>query len=179
MILLVEDDAISRMSFAKTLRGYDYDVLEAADGAEAIHLLEQNHSTIEVVITDMALPRVNGFRVVTNVKTRWPKIPAIVISGYLSEERGHTILGPHVDVLQKPLRPSALVATVQRLAPHARGSAVTNATSTATSDLPQSKAELEAKINRSRELIEQTQKLLQKYETLLAAYTTNKDKLEK
>jgi len=176
MILVVEDDAISRLSFAKLLRSYGYDVLEAADGAEAIDLLGEIHTAIEMVITDMALPKLNGFSVVTTVKTRWPKIPVIVISGYLSEERGHTILGPDIDLLQKPLRPSALIATVQRLAPHDQGSTIVNAAFRETTYTPLSKAELEAKIRKSRELIEQTQKVLQKYEEMLAQHTRNKDK---
>jgi|SRR6478672_2155938 len=122
MVLLVEDDAICRMDFSRQLRSDGYEVLEAGDGAEAIELLEQHHNEIELVITDLALPKVNGFDVVTNVQRRWPKIPMIMISGYLSEDRGHTILGSTVDILRKPLQPNALVALAQRMAPHGKPS---------------------------------------------------------
>ena len=117
MILLVEDDVISRMGFAHLLRSYGYDILEAADGAEAIVLLEQRHPAIELVITDMALPRVHGFNLVSNIRARWPKIPVVMVSGYLSKEGGHAILGPQIDILEKPVRPSALIASVQRIVP--------------------------------------------------------------
>ena len=121
MLLLVEDEAISRMDCAQTLRGDGYEVLEAADGAEAIQLLEQHHE-IALVITDMVLPKVNGFDVVTNIQRRWAKIPVIMISGYLSEERGHAILGSTVEILRKPFRPSALLALVQRMSPRQKNS---------------------------------------------------------
>jgi len=122
MILVVDDDAVCRLAFAKSLRAYGYDVVEAVDGAEAIECLEQHHPSIELVVTDMALPKVNGFNLVRNVQSRWPRIPVIMVSGYLSQETGQAIVGPHVDVLQKPFRPSALVALVQRMAPHRKDS---------------------------------------------------------
>jgi len=114
-ILLVEDDAICRIEFAEKLRAYGYEVLEATDVTEAIDLLEKHHREIELVITDMALPKISGFSLITNIQARWPKIPIIMVSGYLSENHGQAILG--IDVLEKPLRPSALIAIVQRLVP--------------------------------------------------------------
>jgi len=117
VILLVEDDAISRITFARTLRSYRYGVFEAKDGAEAIALLEHHHPVINLVITDLALPRVNGFNLLTNIQTRWPKIPVVMVSGYLSEEAGKAIVGSHVHILEKPVRPSVLIALVQRIAP--------------------------------------------------------------
>ena len=122
MVLLVEDDAICRMDLAQTLRSCGYDVLEAADGAEAIQSLEQHQNDIELVITDMALPKVNGFDVVTNVQIGWPKLPVIMISGYLAEDLGHTILGSTVNILRKPFQPAALLALVQRMSPHRKNS---------------------------------------------------------
>jgi two-component system cell cycle sensor histidine kinase/response regulator CckA len=122
MVLLVEDDAICRMDFARQLRSNGYEVLEAGDGAEAIELLEQHYNEIELVVTDLALPKVNGFDVVTNVQRRWPKIPMIMISGYLSEDRGHAILGSTVDILRKPFHPNALIALAQRMSLHKKQS---------------------------------------------------------
>jgi len=118
MILLVEDDAISRMDFAQKLRAFDYKVMEAADGAEAIELLEKHSSSIELVITDMVLPKVHGFNLVMNIQARWPQVPVIMLSAYLSKERGEAIIGHSIDVLEKPVRPSALIAVVQRHLPH-------------------------------------------------------------
>ena len=118
MILLVEDEAISRMDFAQKLHGYGYEVLEAGDGAEAIQLLEQRHRAIELVITDLVLPKVNGLTLIQNIQARWRHVPVIMLSGYLSQQAGEKILGSQVGVLEKPVRPSALIALVQRIIPH-------------------------------------------------------------
>jgi DNA-binding NtrC family response regulator len=114
MILLVEDDAISRTDFAETLRRSGYEVLEAADSHQAIVLLEQHAADINLVITDMVLPGVNGLTLVKNIQARWPKLPVIMVSAYLSKGAGRAILEKRIDVLEKPVRPSELVESVQR-----------------------------------------------------------------
>jgi two-component system, response regulator FlrC len=119
MILLIEDDAISRTSFAETLRGYGYEVLEAGDGVEALGLVSRHAAAIELVITDMVLPHMNGLNLVPNIGLLLPKVPIIMISAYLSKTSGQKILSRVVDFLEKPVRPSALVAVVQRYAPQA------------------------------------------------------------
>jgi DNA-binding NtrC family response regulator len=115
VILLVEDDAISRTHFAETLRAYGYEVMEAGDGIEALAILAR--SRCELVITDMVLPRLNGMNLIARIQAKWPRLPVIMVSGYLSEEAGHNIFDGKVDCLEKPLRPSALVAMVQRITP--------------------------------------------------------------
>jgi two-component system response regulator FlrC len=117
VILLVEDDAICRIDFAQKLRSYGYEVLEAMDGAEAIALLEKHYPTIELVITDMVMPKVHGLNLIANIQTRWAKLPVIMLSAYLSKQAGDSILGQHVNVLEKPVRPSALIAAVQGMVP--------------------------------------------------------------
>jgi len=115
MILLVEDDAISRTHFAETLRGYGYDVMETGDGVEALAILGRYRC--ELVITDMVLPHLNGIRLISRIQAKWPKTPVIMVSGYLSEIGGKNIFDGKVDCLEKPIRPSALVAMVQRVVP--------------------------------------------------------------
>jgi len=117
MILLVEDNLITRMDFAETLRAIGFGVLQAGDGNEAIALLEQYASRIELLITDMAMPGVNGLTLIKNIQARWPKMPIIMVSAYLSKGAGRLILGPRIDVLEKPVRPSALIDSVQRIVP--------------------------------------------------------------
>ena len=117
MILLIEDDAISRTSFAETLRGYGYEVLEAGDGVQALALTVQHRPDIELVITDMVLPGLNGLSLVENIQLMLPQVPIIMVSAYLSKASGEKILGQKVDFLEKPIRPSALIAVVQHYAP--------------------------------------------------------------
>ena len=113
MILLVEDEPISRCAFAQLLRSAGHDVIEARDGTEALALLSHWH--VDLVITDLAIPNLNGLNLASFIRARWPKVPVVLISGYLSQEAGNIILDGVADFLQKPVRPSALVAAVQRL----------------------------------------------------------------
>jgi DNA-binding NtrC family response regulator len=115
VILLVEDDVICRTHFAETLRSYGYEVMEAGDGLQALALLAGSHC--ELVITDMVLPQLNGLSLIARIQAKWPKMPVIMVSGYLSQQAGNTIFDGKVDCLEKPFRPSALVAIVQRLVP--------------------------------------------------------------
>jgi DNA-binding response OmpR family regulator len=113
MILLVEDDAASRYAVARLLRGQGYEVIEARDGTEAVAFL--GGLPIELVITDMVLPKLNGLHLVSLIHARWSRIPIVLMSSYLSESAGKIILEGSADFFQKPIRPSALVRTVQRL----------------------------------------------------------------
>jgi DNA-binding NtrC family response regulator len=117
MILLVEDEAIVRHSFAQLLRTQGHEVIEAANGSEALAVL--NRLPVQLVITDLVVPNINGLNLISLIRARWPRMPIILISGYLSQDAGNIILDGVADFLQKPIRPSALVATVRRLVPHA------------------------------------------------------------
>jgi DNA-binding NtrC family response regulator len=128
MILLVEDDVPSRYAFARLLRGQGYEVIEAGDGNQAVALLDGLH--VELVITDMVLPKLNGLHLVSLIHARRPGIPIVLMSGYLSERAGKIILAGSADFFQKPIRPSALVRTVQRLLPKSKTQLTVVASST-------------------------------------------------
>jgi two-component system response regulator AtoC len=91
--------------------------MESANGTEALALL--NKWRVELVITDLVVPNLNGLNLISLIRARWPKMPIVLISGYLSQDAGNIILDGLADFLQKPIRPSALVATVRRLLPKA------------------------------------------------------------
>ncbi len=112
MILLVEDQAVARHAFARLLAARGYEVMEAADGQEALNLLERHQ--FDLVVTDLALPKVTGFGLVTQMRVKWPEIPVILVTAYLSPGAAKTILQDNVTFLQKPLDPGKLIATVER-----------------------------------------------------------------
>jgi DNA-binding NtrC family response regulator len=128
MILLVEDDATSRYAYARLLRGQGYEVIEAGDGNEAVALLDR--LPVDLVITDMVLPKLNGLHLVSLIHARWPAIQIVLMSGYLSERAGKIILDGSADFFQKPIRPSALVRTIQRLLPKSKARLTVMASST-------------------------------------------------
>lgn len=115
MILLIEDDFLSRRAFARILQAEGYQVAEAENGIEALEILAKK--TFDLVITDLVLPKLHGFDLVHQIRAKWPKMPIIVISGYLSNGAGKIILEGFAEFIQKPINPAALIAAVRRLLP--------------------------------------------------------------
>ena len=116
MILLVEDDAITRMEMAEALRTSGHQVLEAEDGEEALDLLRGN--PVKLVVVDCVMPGIDGLKLMKLLQHRRPDLPIILISGHLSEEVGDVIAATsknYSKYLSKPVRPSALLRTVQEL----------------------------------------------------------------
>ena len=117
MILLVEDEAIPRYAFARILRGEGHEVKEAANGEEALELLGQHQ--IDLVITDLVMPHLDGFALVSQTHQKWPSIPIIVMSGYAAQYAADALAESLTEFLPKPIDPSILIATVERLLPKA------------------------------------------------------------
>jgi CheY-like chemotaxis protein len=122
MILFVEDDSLSRRALAQILRAKGYQVAEAENGAKALEILTTGaevltNEAFDLVITDLVLPGLHGVNLVHQIRAKWPKMPIIVISGYLSDAPGKVILEGFAEFIQKPIDPAALIAAVQRLLP--------------------------------------------------------------
>jgi CheY-like chemotaxis protein len=120
MILFVEDDSLSRRAFAQLLRAEGYQVAEAGNGAQALEILSMgaevlSNEVFDLVIADLVLPGVHGVNLVHQIRARWPKMPIIIISGYLSDAPGKVILEGFAEFIQKPLEPAELIAAVRRL----------------------------------------------------------------
>ena len=112
-ILVVEDDDDIREAVADLLRIQGLHVLTAEDGLAALELLQE--STPELIITDIMMPRMNGYQLYERVSasTEWMWIPFIFLSARGEEEdvRFGKELGAD-DYLRKPVDPGDLVATV-------------------------------------------------------------------
>jgi len=113
-ILLVEDDAEVRSAMRRALLRAGHVVLEARDGGEAVRSLQQE--TIDLIITDINMPGMDGIELILHATERWPGMPVIAISGggllpkeSLLEDAG--ALGV-VATLTKPLDISTLQAAV-------------------------------------------------------------------
>jgi DNA-binding NtrC family response regulator len=113
MILLVEDEAITRTALADTLRREGHEVIEAADGNKALALLQESH--FDLIITDVILPKQSGFVLVARIRVTWPHMPILLISGQLSREVGKNVSTGFTQFIQKPVDPVELVVTVKRL----------------------------------------------------------------
>lgn len=81
VVLVVEDDALIRMTAAEIFLYADYDVVEAGNADEAIEILEQRLD-IRIVFTDIEMPgSMDGLRLAAAIRGRWPPIKIIAASG--------------------------------------------------------------------------------------------------
>ena len=115
MILLVDDEEGYRELVARMLAKAGYEVVQAADGIEALSLLEK--SKIDLVISDILMPVLNGYALVARLRAKWPDMPVILTTGYLSQQAAKSMMNGSVDFIPKPIDPEVLIQTVQRLVP--------------------------------------------------------------
>jgi CheY-like chemotaxis protein len=119
-VLVVEDDRSNRDLISKVLRQDGYQVLEACDGAIALEMLQTLRC--DLVITDFLMPKLNGIKFVEQLLSLQPRIPIILITGYLSALSSTPIVDKVAEVLAKPFDLNVLRSTVRRLldtTPHA------------------------------------------------------------
>jgi CheY-like chemotaxis protein len=84
VVLIVEDDPLSRMHAADMIVEAGYDVVEAGSADEAIAILE-DRSDIEIIFTDIQIPgSMDGLKLAEYVSGRWPPIKIVATSGYFS-----------------------------------------------------------------------------------------------
>jgi CheY-like chemotaxis protein len=115
LLLLVEDYAETRQMYAEFL-GDTFDVLQAADGQEALALLAT--SVPALIITDFTLPGIDGFELIRQIRRNasMRAVPVICLSGHggrAHEQRAHE--AGCTCVLEKPCLPETLATTAREL----------------------------------------------------------------
>jgi CheY-like chemotaxis protein len=113
-ILVVDDDAAIRRIAARALSSSGFEVLQARDGAAAVEILERVPA-MQLVITDLRMPRMSGVELIRVLRERWPATPVVVMTGY-SDERviAGQLLGSTPQVIEKPFTLAELDAAVRR-----------------------------------------------------------------
>jgi CheY-like chemotaxis protein len=111
-ILVVEDDLRGRYLVCEVLRTEGYQVVEASDGAEALGIVLTER--VNLVITDLVMPKLNGFEFLEQLHSISPQMPVIFITGYLSVVRGKTLPQDVAEIIRKPFEFEALRSAVKR-----------------------------------------------------------------
>ena len=113
-ILLVEDEDGLRSLNARGLRSRGYSVIEAANGLEAMEALEKKNGEVDLVVSDVVMPEMDGPTLLKEMRQRNPNLKIIFVSGYAEEAFDKSLPeNEQFAFLAKPFALSALVAKVK------------------------------------------------------------------
>lgn len=112
-VLVTEDEPLVRMVAVETLRDAGYNVQEAGDGVEALELL--GNSGFDLLITDIQMPRMNGYQLAEAAMIRWPNLKILLVTGYARENVPASITSAGLRTLQKPFDVDRLPMLVDEL----------------------------------------------------------------
>jgi CheY-like chemotaxis protein len=115
-ILLVEDEAAIRQLFEIALRAKGYRVLTAKDGQDALGRVAEYGGKIDLLLTDVVMPRVSGPELVRRLSTTAPGLKVLFMSGYSNEgDLGASSMAEATFVLQKPFSLKVLQAEIRKI----------------------------------------------------------------
>lgn len=111
-VLLAEDDAMLRRVVGQILRHAGFEVIEADDGSAGLQVLESERS-VDVLLTDVRMPRLNGYQLAEACLTMRPATRVMLMTGYIDEAVPEAIREAAIPVLRKPFDFGDLVRTVR------------------------------------------------------------------
>jgi len=115
-ILLVEDDDNLRNLLQRKLEGAGFSALSASDGAKALRLCEQHDGAINLTVSDIVMPRLNGLQLAEQIRAVRPEMKFLFITGFADEFPGlREVIKNGGDVLEKPFLPSELIGKVETI----------------------------------------------------------------
>lgn len=113
-VLLVDDHAEVRSTTAALLNDVGHEVIEAANGSEALEILKGGDCDYDLVISDYAMPHLSGTEFLRGARGYCPNVPALIITGYAEADAIHD-RPENVEILLKPFTPAKLEAAVARV----------------------------------------------------------------
>ena len=115
-VLVVDDEESLRTIVCRALRAEGYGTLEAAHGAEALEVMEKTSEPVDLVVTDVVMPGMDGRELGRRLSQRWPTLPILYISAYDVNDifrRGSP--RSSAPFLQKPFPTEGLITRVRQL----------------------------------------------------------------
>jgi len=108
-ILAVEDEFFVRSLIVETLQGEGHTVLDAPDGEAALAMVREAPD-IELIVTDVRMPKLDGFALALSARALRPGLPVLFMTGYSGASPPEALAT--APMLHKPFAPEELVATV-------------------------------------------------------------------
>lgn len=113
-VLVVDDEAAVRRFAVRVLEREGYLVVEARDGIEALELLSKDAVAVEVVVSDIVMPRLNGVELMQTLASSYPDLPVILMSGYAPGALAELGIAAPCAILPKPFPSDRLLEEVRR-----------------------------------------------------------------
>jgi CheY-like chemotaxis protein len=110
-ILIVEDDLITRRNLSVLLSDEGYDVDQAGDGVQALEILAGR--PIDLVLSDIVMPRMDGLKLLQQLQLMAPQIPVVIMTSYVSDSLSSVPAGA-AEFIRKPFVLDDLLFKVQR-----------------------------------------------------------------
>ena len=111
---MVDDEPLVRRFAARVLEEEGFRVSEAADGAEALRVVQEGAPDFDAVVSDIVMPRLNGVELLQILSSTHPQLPVLLMSGYASGElEGMGIAAPCA-FLPKPFARERLIEELRR-----------------------------------------------------------------
>jgi two-component system cell cycle sensor histidine kinase/response regulator CckA len=113
-VLVVEDEEILRTTIRRLLQEQGYTVLVAPNGAAALQLMEEAEGkSIDLVLTDLRMPVMDGRQLASALARRRPSLPIVFMSGFTAQLMDLRLVSPNLAFLAKPFKNEDLLAAVR------------------------------------------------------------------
>jgi two-component system, cell cycle sensor histidine kinase and response regulator CckA len=120
-VLVVDDEAAVRRFACRVLDQAGYGVFEAIDGVEALELIQGQTVVLELVVSDIVMPRMNGVELMQALAISRPSLAVILMSGYATAALSELGIVAPCSILTKPFSAERLLAEVDRCMPRPGG----------------------------------------------------------
>jgi two-component system cell cycle sensor histidine kinase/response regulator CckA len=115
-ILVIEDEEHLREIVTTTLKNVGYNILVAKDGLEGLNIYKERYQEIDLVFSDLGLPKLPGDQMFLQMKKMHSNIKAIIVTGYIEIEKKSNLYKQGVkQVIQKPLQMSDILNSVRAI----------------------------------------------------------------
>jgi CheY-like chemotaxis protein len=112
-LLVVEDEAVLRSLTGRILEAAGYRILQAPNGAAAIAFLESHPGEVDLVLSDVVMPRLTGHELAAMIRQRWPGLPVLLMSGHVGVIRNQQATAEGPPIIRKPFTAHGLEAAVR------------------------------------------------------------------
>lgn len=114
-VLIVDDELFLRKTLSQLLRQHHLSVIEAGDGKTALQIFKKRNREIDIVVSDMGMPNMDGAQLFEQLFKINPSLKAIAITGYLDSHKSEELARQGVSIIPKPFETATLLDAIKDL----------------------------------------------------------------